>query len=971
MSWMADIAFSTKNSFADRVRQSVARFLLGGIGLALVTLLSSRFELRSGVASLFYLTVVAVVSLTGDFVSSAGIAITAILCLRYFITLPPSTPEIGRPLEIAAVVSFFATATIVTHLISKMHKSLAGNRVLRDRLQTTIDTIPTMVACSKPDGSTEFHNKRWQEFLGSEEMDTWNSVHSDDRPGLEKGWRQAIATGEPFEAEARWRRRDGEFVWMHARAVPERDQTGRIIRWYATLTDIEDRKRTEKAFEEIKKSEVRLRTIIDTIPAMVWCSLPDGFAEFHNQRWLDYTGLSDEEGRGWGWRAAFHPEDSQAAVDDWRDITASKRPSEGERLIRRFDGEYRRYMYRAEPLMDDQGNVVRWYGTITDIEDRKRAEDSLRSSEQNFRRIVNSIPGYVCALTASGEIEFVNNQVLEYFGKTLDELKNWAASDTVYPDDLPEVIATWRTSIETGQPTDVELRLRRADGIYRWFLLRRLPQRDTQGQVVRWYTMHTDIEDRKQAEDNIRRSETELRQILEFAPQYVTVLAPDRDRTPLYANQMVLDYLGFTLEEWRSSDRHNYFHSDDWERLARETQSKFLSGLPHEFEVRIRRKDGKYRWFLTRWNPLKDEQGRVTRWYSATFDIDDLKQAQQRLQNENIALREEIDHASMFEEIVGSSAALHGVLSQVAKVAPTESTVLIFGETGTGKELIARAIHNRSNRPTRAFVRVNCAAIPQSLIASELFGHEKGAFTGATQRRLGRFELAHDGTIFLDEVGELPAETQISLLRVLQEREFERVGGSQPITVDVRVIAATNRNLVAAVDAGSFRQDLFYRLNVFPITVPPLRERSDDIRLLVEYLIERYAKKAGKRITSITKRTLELFQAYDWPGNVRELQNVVERAIVLCEGDTFSVDESWLKYELPQEQRPAAGVERGLVRLDASREKELIETALAECKGRIAGPGGAAEKLGIPRSTLESKIRTLRINKHLFKAQSA
>jgi formate hydrogenlyase transcriptional activator len=971
MSWMADIAFSTKNSFADRVRQSLARFLLGGIGLALVTFLSSRFELRRGAVSLIYLTVVAMVSLTGDFVASAGLVIAAILCLQYVIAIPPSTPKISGPLEIAAVISFFATATIITRLISKMHKSLTENRALRDRLQTTIDTIPAMVACTKPDGSTEFHNKRWQEFLGSEEMDTWNSVHLDDRPWLEKGWRQTIATGEPFEAEARSRRRDGEFVWLLARAVPERDESGRIIRWYATLTDIEDRKRTEKAFEEIKKSEVRLRTIIDTIPAMAWCSLPDGFAEFHNKRWLDYTGLSDEEGRGWGWRTVFHPEDAQAAVDNWRDIIASKKPGEGERLIRRFDGEYRWHMYRAEPLLDEQGNVVRWYGTITDIEDRKRAEDSLRSSEQSFRRIVNSIPGYVCALTASGEIEFVNNQVLEYFGKTLDELKNWAASDTVYPDDLPEVIATWRTSIETGQPTDVELRLRRADGIYRWFLLRRLPQRDSQGQVVRWYTVHTDIEDRKQAEDNIRRSETELRQILEFAPQYVTVLAPDRDRTPLYANQMVLDYLGFTLEEWRSSDRHNYFHSDDWERLARETQSKFLSGLPHEFEVRIRRKDGKYRWFLTRWNPLRDEQGRVTRWYSATFDIDDLKQAQQRLQNENIALREEVDHASMFEEIVGSSPVLCGVLSQVAKVAPTESTVLIFGETGTGKELIARAIHNRSNRPTRAFVRVNCAAIPQSLIASELFGHEKGAFTGATQRRLGRFELAHEGTIFLDEVGELPAETQITLLRVLQEREFERVGGSQPIAVDVRVIAATNRNLMAAVDAGSFRQDLFYRLNVFPITVPPLRERSDDIRLLVEYLIERYAKKAGKRITNITHRTLEVFQAYDWPGNVRELQNVVERAIVLCEGDTFSVDESWLKYELPQEQRSATGVERGLIRLDASREKELIETALAECKGRIAGPGGAAEKLGIPRSTLESKIRTLRINKHLFKAQSA
>src|SRR5580658_4953451 len=619
---------------------------------------------------------------------------------------------------------------------------------------------------------------------------------------------------------------DGSTKNIRIVAHPVVNLDGDVVQFVGTTIDITEQHRAKAALKsaltEITKSEVRLRTIIDTIPAMAWCALPDGFAEFHNQRWLDYTGLTDEEGRGWGWRTVFHPDDSQAAVDDWRDIIASKQPAEGERLIRRFDGEYRRYMFRAEPLMDEQGNVVRWYGTITDIEDLKRAEDSLRSSEQNFRRIVNSIPGYVCALTASGEIEFVNNQVLEYFGKTLDELKNWAASDTVYPDDLPQVIATLRTSIETGQPSDVELRLRRADGIYRWFLLRRVPQRDSYGHVVRWYTLLTDIEDRKQAEDKIRRSEAEFRQIVDFAPQSVVVLAPDRGRTRLYANQMALDYLGFTLEGWRMTDRHNYFHSDDWERLTRETQSKFLGGLPHEFEVRIRRKDGKYRWFLTRWNPLKDEQGRVTRWYSATFDIDDLKQAQQRLQNENIALREEVDHASMFEEIVGSSAALRGVLSQVAKVAPTESTVLILGETGTGKELIARAIHNRSNRPTRAFVRVNCAAIPQSLIASELFGHEKGAFTGATQRRLGRFELAHEGTIFLDEVGELPAETQITLLRVLQEREFERVGGSQSISVDVRVLAATNRNLNAAVDSGSFRQDLFYRLNVFPIEIPPL-----------------------------------------------------------------------------------------------------------------------------------------------------
>jgi formate hydrogenlyase transcriptional activator len=765
---------------------------------------------------------------------------------------------------------------------------------------------------------------------------------------------------------------DGSTKKIRIVAHPVVNSDGDVVQFVGTTIDITEQHRAKEALEsaltEIKKSEVRLRTIIDTIPAMAWCALPDGFAEFHNQRWLDYTGLSDEDARGWGWRTAVHPEDSEAAVNDWRDIIASKKPGEGERLIRRFDGEYRRHMYRAEPLMDEQGNVVRWYGTIIDIEDRKRAEDRLRSSEQNFRLIVNSMPGFVCTLTASGEIEFVNNQILEYLGKPLDELKNWAVTDAVYADDLPQVIATLRTSIETGHPSDVELRLRRADGIYRWFLLRRVPQRDSYGHVVRWYTLLTDIEDRKQAEDKIRRSEAEFRQIVDFAPQSVVVLAPDRGRTRLYANQMALDYLGFTLEEWQNADRHEYIYPDDWERVTRETQDKFLNGFPHECEARFRGKDGKYRWFLMRLNPVRDEQGRVTRWYSVTTDIDDRKQAEQRLQNENIALREEVDQASMFEEIVGSSAALRRVLSQVAKVAPADSTVLILGETGTGKELIARAIHNRSNRSTRAFVRVNCAAIPQSLIASELFGHEKGAFTGATQRRLGRFELAHEGTIFLDEVGELPAETQITLLRVLQEREFERVGGSQSISVNVRVLAATNRNLNAAVDSGSFRQDLFYRLNVFPIEIPPLRERIDDIPVLVEYLVERYAKKAGKKITNITKKTLELFRAYAWPGNIRELQNVVERAVVLSDGDTFWVDESWLERKQPPESPRSSLVEKGLLRLDADRERELIEAALAETGGRIAGPSGAAAKLGIPRQTLDSKISILGIKKNRFKS---
>jgi formate hydrogenlyase transcriptional activator len=328
-------------------------------------------------------------------------------------------------------------------------------------------------------------------------------------------------------------------------------------------------------------------------------------------------------------------------------------------------------------------------------------------------------------------------------------------------------------------------------------------------------------------------------------------------------------------------------------------------------------------------------------------------------------LREEIDHSSMFEEIVGSSAPLRKVLAQVAKVAPTDSTVLVSGETGTGKELIARAIHKRSNRSARAFIRVNCAAISPSLIASELFGHEKGAFAGALQRRVGRFEAADGGTIFLDEIGDLPTDTQIALLRVLQEREFERVGSSMPLTVDVRVLAATNRDLKSAVDAGTFRQDLFYRLNVFPIHLPSLLERADDIPILVEYLIDRYTKKAGKRFRDVTSETLDLFQAYEWPGNIRELQNVIERAVVLCDGETFSIDDTWLKRESP----PVSGAVAPLVPMLVEHEKETIETALAQCQGRVSGPSGAAHKLGIPRQTLDARIRSLGINKHRFKTR--
>ena len=459
--------------------------------------------------------------------------------------------------------------------------------------------------------------------------------------------------------------------------------------------------------------------------------------------------------------------------------------------------------------------------------------------------------------------------------------------------------------------------------------------------------------------EKIKKSEAELRQIVDVIPQAIVVMTPDGKA--IYANRATIEYTGLSLDEVRADDfRSRVFHPEDLQRLLEQRRRTLSTPVPFENEYRTLGKDGKYRWFLIRYNPLLDENGNVIRWYATATDIDDRKRAEDRMRNETVALREEIVRSSMFEEIVGSSEALRKVLEQVSRVAPTDSTVLIQGETGTGKELIARAIHNRSKRVNRAFIRVNCAAIPPSLIASELFGHEKGSFTGALQRRLGRFESADGGTIFLDEVGEVPPETQVALLRVLQEREFERVGGNQTVRVDVRVLAATNRDLGASVADGTFRRDLFYRLNVFPIQLPVLRDRIDDVPLLVEYLVDRYAKKAGKRIRSISKDTLSLFRSYDWPGNIRELQNVVERAVILCDGETFCVDPSWLTPGVP---RPAAS-SVPLVEDLAEREKVMIENALRESGGLISGPTGAAAKLRLPRQTLESKIRKLGIDRH-------
>ena len=529
----------------------------------------------------------------------------------------------------------------------------------------------------------------------------------------------------------------------------------------------------------------------------------------------------------------------------------------------------------------------------------------------------------------------------------------------VHPEDREFVAQAIEKMLTDHHGFDFTKRIVRPDGTIRHVRCVGVPA--VHGEGEEFVGTGIDVTEQEHLTAALRKSEVELRQILDLAPQIIGVLGPRRER--LYANRVALAYYGVTLEEWLQRSFGPEVHPDDFDRVKTLVDRSVAHPAAYELEMRLRRGDGTYRWFLVRYNPLRDDQGRLIRWYLACSDIDDRRRAEDRMRNETIALREDLDRASMFEEIVGSSPALQRVLAQVAKVAQTDATVLILGETGTGKELLARAVHKRSRRATGAFIGVNCAAIPPSLVASELFGHEKGAFTGAVQRRLGRFEAADGGTIFLDEIGELPPEAQVSLLRVLQEREIERVGSSHPIAVDVRVLAATNRDLEAAVERGTFREDLFYRLNVFPIRLPPLRERADDIPILVEYLVDRFAKQAGKTIRNIEKQTMRRLTAYEWPGNVRELQNVIERAVVLSEGrgETLVIDESWLARK---QRKPSNGT---AVTSLADSEKALIVAALQETHGRVAGPRGAAAKLGIPRQTLEWKIRNLNIDKLAFR----
>jgi PAS domain S-box-containing protein len=956
-----------------------------------------------------------------------------------------------------------------------------------------VGSIPGLVWMMTAGGEVEFVNQQILNYTGKtiEELRDWRPlVHPDDLALLMTRSMRSIETGDAYEVEHRILRADGVYRWFHVRGLPLRDTEGRVVRWCNLLTDIDERRKTE---EKLRRSEAYLseaqilshtgsfgwdissgeiywspetfrifeydRSIKPTLDLALKRIHPDdrqivngmiaraaeartnldfehrllmrdrsvkhlhilahaletssGNLEFvgavtdvtaakqAEEAWRRSEGYLAEAQRlthtaSWAWRVAgrdalhlsaewyriwgFDPKEGIPGREEWLRRTHPEDRHKLQEIIDRaireksdYEVEFRivlpdgtvKYVHTAgHPVLNASGDVVQFMGSSMDISASKRAEKELRRSEECLLEAQRlSQTGSWRHDVASGAV-IVSPEIHRIFGIKPGE----DASSTdfffsrFHPEDRERVRELFESSEIQKADYQVDCRIVLPDGTIKHLHTIGHPVLNEAGHLIEFVGTSMDVTETKQAEAKIRQSERELRQLLDLTPLHITEYGPDG--TPVYNNQAALDYYGLTLEEWQNADWHGVVHPRDTERVWHEAIGGFRSGFPYEMEIRLRRKDGQYRWFLFRFNPIRDEQGHLTRWYAAATDIEDRKQIEQRLQNENVALREEIDRASMFEEIVGTSQPLQTVLSRISKVAPTDSSVLITGETGTGKELVARAIHRRSRRSSRAFVSVNCAAIPRDLIASELFGHEKGAFTGATQRRTGRFELAEGGTIFLDEAGELPAETQIALLRVLQEREFERVGGTGAIRTNVRVITATNRDLEAAIAAGKFRSDLYYRLNVFPIEIPPLRERREDIPMLVEYFIDRFARKAGKKFQAVNKKSLELLQSYPWLGNIRELQNVIERSVIVCETEIFSVDESWLSRRPPATE-PSR--ELGPFKKLPSQEKAVIEAALSESGGRVYGPSGAASKLGIPRSTLESKIRSLKINKNRFK----
>ncbi len=702
------------------------------------------------------------------------------------------------------------------------------------------------------------------------------------------------------------------------------------------------------------------KKILDTFPGFVWSGNSEGSIYYVNKKGLEFTGYSLEEVKKLNFLTSgfIHPDDRQRILKERDNIFASGKPGEFQTRLRRFDGEYFWFIHFLSPLFDGNNNITAWWGVNFNINERKKTEDELRRSKGHLAEAQKlSRTGSFSIDLATREL-WVSEEIFSIIGyekgskPTLEE-----SFERVHEDERQLVKEKFRNCMAEGKLFDQENRMVMPDGSIK-FVHVVADKINLNSGSSEFVGAVSDITQMKLAEHEVRQKEKEFRQIVETVPCLIIIMKPTGEF--LYANRNLLNYTGLKQEDVVSENfREKIFHPVELTYMRSKRDQVLRKAEIFETETRILGGDGKYRWFLTRFSPIKDENAQVVQWCMTSIDIDERKRNEEKIHNENIVLREEIDNTSNIN-IMGTSEQIQIVYRLISLVAATNSSVLILGETGTGKELVARAIHNASNRKHKVMIKVNCAALPANLIESELFGHEKGSFTGAIERRIGKFELAANSTLFLDEIGEMPLDLQSKLLRAIQEKEIERVGGKETLKVDVRIIAASNRNLENEVKSGNFRSDLYYRLNVFPIVVPPLRERKTDISILANYFLERSSKNIGKKITSISKEVMEELMNYNWPGNVRELEHLIERGVIL---NNDIIEE----IHLPQiEPREDSGSEIGIIKTIQENERDHILKVLKKCKGKKSGAEGAAALLGIPVSTLNSKIKKLGIKNELI-----
>jgi PAS domain S-box-containing protein len=672
-----------------------------------------------------------------------------------------------------------------------------------------------------------------------------------------------------------------------------------------------------------------------------------------------------------------HPEDRALLEKAVEQAAHEKANFEDEYRIIVPDGTVKHVHGIGRAVVDESGELIEFIGTTMDITERKRGEEELRRQKAHFERLFELAPEAIVLRDFENRILRANREFTKLFGYTVEEALGRNINDLIVPDGSVNESEALRDALKNGERVNAEVVRKRKDGSRLDVSFVGAPVR-VDGDRPEIYGIYRDITERKQAEEALKRSEAYLSegQTLSHTGSWARSVSTG----DVYFSQESFRIFGLdpatkvTLDTLLSR-----VHPDDRFSFSERIQKAIRDASDYETDFRIIREDGTLRHIHALAHPAKNAAGNLVEFVGTHMDVTEqhfsrkaledalveINSLKEQLFQENVALRQEIEETSMFEEIVGKSAALQKVLKELETVGPTDSTVLIYGETGTGKELIARAIHNLSSRRANAFVKVNCAAIPTGLLESELFGHEKGAFTGAIAQRIGRFELAHHGTVFLDEIGEVPLELQPKLLRVLQEREFERLGSSRTLRTDARLIAATNRDLSAMVEDQKFRADLYYRLNVFPLYVPALRERPEDVPLLVRHFAELFSRRMRKAIQTIPPETMSVLMRYHWPGNVRELQNVIERAVILSTRGVLrvSITETNAKGNgVPKGKEPATQTRKRVRVTVPLLNRDQVVQALQESGGRVGGADGAAARLGLKRTTLIAHLKKLAID---------